>query len=177
MLNIIAGSLSVGVTPSTASYESIATVTVGSGGSSQIDFTSIPSTFTHLQIRCLWRTSSAAEIAVTYNATGSYYRHLLYGSGSGVAATSGATNVFGGYYEPTANVFGTSIIDVLDYTDTNKNKVTRVLYGFDANGSGYVGLNSGYSNITNAISSITLSPTAGTFSQYSHFALYGIKGS
>lgn len=159
------------------SYESIATYTVGSGGAAQIDFTSIPSTFTHLQIRYLWRSSNAAEMLVTYNSTGSYYRHVLYGSGSGVAATSGANNVFGGYCEPSANVFNASVMDILDYTNTNKNKVARVLWGFDANGSGFLGLNSGYSNVTNAISSITLSPSGGGgISQYSQFALYGIKG-
>jgi len=178
LLNIIAGTLSTGAPPvAPSSYESIATVTVGSGGTAQIDFTSIPSTYTHLQIRYLWRSSNAAEILVTYNGTGSYYRHLLYGSGGGVAAGSGATNVFGGYYEPTTNVFNASVMDILDYTNTNKNKVARVLWGFDANGSGYIGLNSGYSNVTNAISSITLSPSGGGgIGQYSHFALYGIKG-
>ena len=35
----------------TNSYESIATVTVGSGGSSSLTFSSIPATYTHLQIR------------------------------------------------------------------------------------------------------------------------------
>ena len=167
------------VTPTLAtSFESIATVTVGSGGAAQIDFTSIPSGFTHLQIRYMWRSSNAAEILVTYNGASSYYRHLLYGSGGGVAATGNSTNVFGGYYEPTANVFSVGVMDILDYKNTNKNKVARVLWGFDANGSGYLGLNSGYSNATNAITSITLSPSGGGgISQYSHFALYGIKES
>jgi hypothetical protein len=159
------------------SFESIATTTVGSGGTAQIDFTSIPSTFTHLQIRYMWRSSNPAEMLVTYNSTGSYHRHILYGSGGGVAATSGSTNVFGGYYEPATNVFNTTIMDILDYTNTNKNKVTRVLWGFDANGNGYLGFNGGFSNITNSITSITLSPSGGGgISEYSHFALYGIKG-
>ena len=37
------------------SYESIATVTVGSGGAANVEFTSIPGTYTHLQIRMLGR--------------------------------------------------------------------------------------------------------------------------
>ena len=39
------------------SYESIATVTVGSGGAASVEFTSIPSTYTHLQIRAIVRTN------------------------------------------------------------------------------------------------------------------------
>jgi hypothetical protein len=34
-------------------YESIATVTVGSGGAANVEFTSIPATYTHLQLRLL----------------------------------------------------------------------------------------------------------------------------
>ena len=37
---------------STNSFESIQTVTVGSGGQSSISFSSIPSTYKHLQLRC-----------------------------------------------------------------------------------------------------------------------------
>ena len=38
-------------TPVLNSYESIATVTVGAGGTSTITFSSIPTGYTHLQIR------------------------------------------------------------------------------------------------------------------------------
>ena len=159
------------------SYESIATISVGSGGTSQIDFTSIPQTYTHLQLRYLWRSANPSEMAVAFNSGGTYYRHLLYGSGGGSAATASNTNVFGGYYEPTTNVFNGTIIDILDYKNTNKTKVARVLWGHDANGSGWLGLNSGFWSSTNAITSITLTNSGGAnIGQYSHFALYGIKG-
>jgi hypothetical protein len=165
---------------STTSYESIATVTVGSGGQSSIDFTSIPGTYTHLQIRSLYRISSAAEIKVEINGvttTGSYWRHYLQGSGSGVGAAGNNNNSMAGYYETATNIFGTHIIDILDYKNTNKTKVVRTLWGFDANGSGYVGMTSGFDpSSTSAITSISLVPTGGNFTQYSSFALYGIKG-
>ena len=45
----------------TGSYESIATVTVGSGGSSYIEFTSIPGTYTHLQIRGILRNTGSSS--------------------------------------------------------------------------------------------------------------------
>jgi hypothetical protein len=46
MLNIVSGLFSEGAPPvSPTSYESIQTVTVGSGGAADITFTSIPSDF------------------------------------------------------------------------------------------------------------------------------------
>jgi hypothetical protein len=76
-----------------------------------------------------------------------------------------------------ANVFGVGITDVLDYTNTNKNKVLRNLGGVDNNGSGRVAMTSGMWLNTNAITSITLVPSVGTsFNEYSQFALYGIQG-
>ena len=44
-------------------YESIATVTVGAGGSSSVTFSSIPSTYTHLQIRFTAQCSNSATAA------------------------------------------------------------------------------------------------------------------
>jgi hypothetical protein len=46
ILGIIASSK---LTAAAGDFESIATVTVGSGGSAVISFTSIPSTYAHLQ--------------------------------------------------------------------------------------------------------------------------------
>ena len=69
------------------------------------------------------------------------------------------------------------IVDVLDYANTNKFKTIRNLEGFDVNGSGgLVALTSGLYRSTSAITSIKLTPNAGNYAQYSHFALYGIKG-
>jgi hypothetical protein len=76
-----------------------------------------------------------------------------------------------------ANVFGTFIIDILDYANTSKYKTQRGLGGADLNGSGYISFNSGNWRNTNAITSISLTPLYGSqFAQYSSFALYGIKG-
>jgi hypothetical protein len=73
--------------------------------------------------------------------------------------------------------FGGFIVDILDYTSTNKNKTIRCLCGFDANGSGNLGLVSGlWRNSGSAITSLELFPQSGVIAQYSSFALYGIKG-
>ena len=182
LLNTIFGSLSSGVTVSASSYESIATVTVGGGGAADVTFSSIAATYTHLQVRGIARsTSSECDVKVQLNGdTGSNYAyHRIYGTGSGTGAdgTGSATTMFYcGRINASTSVFGANIIDILDYTNTNKNTTLRAFMGFDSNGGGYVSLGSGLWVNTNAVTSIKLIPHAGNFAEYSQFALYGIKG-
>lgn len=169
------------------SYESIATQTVGSGGSTSITFSSIPSTYKHLQIRALIKTSNSGApyaFQIRYNGdTGSNYTyHRLFGGGGGAltsVATTGATQASLAYIPASGetNIFANCIADILDYTDTSKNKVHRALGGYDANGSGYGTFFSGVWLNTSAITSITvISESGSTMAQYSSIALYGIKG-
>ena len=66
------------------------------------------------------------------------------------------------------------IIDFLDYTDTNKNRVVRQITAGDRNGAGgEVNFASHLFVTTAAISAIKI---LATINQYSSFALYGIKG-
>jgi hypothetical protein len=169
----------------TASYDSIATVTVGAGGASSISFTSIPSTYTHLQIRCLSKDSrsfSNTAFSIQFNGdTGTNYNeHGLTGDGSSATAyaTANASNIGIGNSSggSNANIFGAQIVDILDYANTNKFKTVRTLGGHDQNGSGYLGLFSGAWRSTSAITSITIIPLVANVQQYSSFALYGIKG-
>jgi hypothetical protein len=171
---------------SPSSYESIATVTVGSGGASDVTFSSISSGYTHLQLRFLARntrsfTSDFYYIQFNGDTGNNYAAHILMSSGSSVstaayANTSVITNEQGIADTSTANCFSASVFDILDYKDTNKFKTTRWLQGWDANGSGYVTFSSGLWRNTNAITSIKLFPNVGSWVQYSQFALYGIKG-
>ena len=167
------------------SYESIATVTVGSGGSASISFTSIPSTYTHLQIRAIGRSSTGeANITIAYNSdTGANYAsHDLYGDGSSAAAAGGGSRTPSNtpiiavpISTDASNIFGVGVVDILDYASTSKYKTIRSLSGFDKNGAtGYILLRSQLWMNTNAISTITLS--LNNFVQYSQVALYGIKG-
>lgn len=181
----IGDSLLVGNTPfNPSSYESIATVTVGAGGASTISFSSIPSTYQHLQIRGISNSGDASYIAAQFNAdTGSNYsNHAIYGDDSGTLvaqATAPATNFFVSRSNYSAgNIFGTGICDILDYTNTNKYTTTRTLAGNDSNGTagGVVFVSSGSWRNTAAVTSILIYPTSGSFRQYSSFALYGIKG-
>ena len=159
-------------------YTSIATQTVGSGGASSVTFSSIPNTYTHLQIRAIAIVgSSAINPLLTFNGdSGSNYSwHQMYGSGSsaGASASASYTGIGGPYTGHTQ--FGPQVWDILDYTNTNKNKTVRVLGGSDENGSGYVGLNSGLWINTAAITSINISSVSLNFNQYTTFALYGVK--
>ena len=167
-------------------YVSISTATVTSGGTASITFSFIPSTYTHLQIRgILQTTATSGSTYMTFNSdSASNYRlHLLYGTGSAVSAyASGAAGTYiaindipGTSYS--SSIFGAFILDVLDYTSTNKNKTTRSLYGFDVNGSGgEVALGSGvWFGTPAAVNTITLTPSSGNFALYSQVSLYGVK--
>ena len=180
MLNNIAALLG-GAAAAATSYESIATVTVGAGGSSSISFSSIPSTYKHLQIRCMLLSSTAtANQAVQFNSdTGANYaRHAVYGNGSTVTAagTTGNTSIrVSTYTGASASYPSVMVIDILDYTNTNKYKTVRSLAGTDQNGAGEATFLSGLWLNTNAVTDITITG-GGTLTQYSSFALYGVKG-
>jgi hypothetical protein len=158
---------------------------VGAGGAASISFASIPSTFKHLQIRGIGRTAQSANYTFTYlqlnSDTGANYSaHELYGNGSsaGAAAASSTTWGWAGYSgaQSNTNNFGAFVIDILDYANTNKYKTVRSLSGYDANGNGAIGLESASWRSTSAVSTVTLLTNGHNFSQYSQFALYGIKG-
>lgn len=163
-------------------FESIATVVVGSAGSSSIDFTNIPNTYSHLQVRFVTRFGSVAVFKIQMNAdtNSNYSWHEIQGNGSSVTANAGSSSTFmyaaySNGFSATADAFGAGVIDILDYANSNKYKTLRMLSGYDANGSGGLQLNSGLWQSTSAITSIKIFPNTSTFQQYSHFALYGIR--
>lgn len=166
----------------------IATTGTLTGATTGIAFTSIPSGFTHLQIRAFTRATNASVangFIIRFNSDSSnlYASHVL--KSNGTTATSGSDlsipwNSMGWSMAPgnsaTSGVFGTAVIDVLDYSNTNKNKTVRVIAGFDNNGSGQVGNGSGLYVSTSAINHIAMYPlTSNDFAQYSRFDLYGIS--
>ena len=175
------------VTPAAAgAYESIATVSLSSGNSSSINFSSIPQTYTHLQIRGIARATEGAPDSVGYMRFNSdtntlYDNAQLNGTGAAVTAGSSVNDnrlapvrISGGL--SSSNIFGVFIIDIFDYKDTTKYKTTRTISGHHENNSNsYMWLESGLWRSTSAINSITLT-TDPTYAIYSEFSLYGIKG-
>ena len=128
--------------------------------------------------------STAAQHYVRMNgisSTGNYNYHRITGDGASVSSMG---TTFPTYpYIPLndvvantggANMFYNGVIDILDYKDTNKLKIIRSLEGGDYNGSGSIWFVSGTFNSTSAISSIEF--LCYNQAQYSHYALYGIKG-
>ena len=188
MAGIALGLIGSFPTPVTSSFESIATAT-GTGSNFSVEFTSIPSTYSHLQIRIVANgsyTSSSltGSIAVTFNSdTGANYSyHRLSADGATVAAagTTDSTSMifntvpFGSTY---ANIYGAAIVDIADYASTTKNKTMRVFCGADANGAGNIRLTSGLWMSTSAVTSVKLTASSAiTLNTPTTFALYGIKG-
>jgi hypothetical protein len=182
ILGIYASQISGHLFGPTGAYDSIASTTLGSNSSS-VTLSSIPSTYTHLQLRIFTgSTSVPSTIRMQFNSdtAANYSSHYLIGNGS-VAESASQTSASwilaqdytGGGLTTSPGVL---VIDILDYANTNKNKTTRQLVGYDANGSGIVGLGSGNWRSTSAITSITLSQASASLLSGSIFALYGIKG-
>lgn len=197
IIGTIASSIRTGAV---ASYESIQTVPVTTNGTTVVTFSNIPSTFQHLQIRGIGRSSfnySPYDIdncLIKFNGDGvsvgtNYGYHFLGGSGTNPLATGGAynnsNNHFGvmSFSNAQANSFGALILDIYDYANTNKAKTYMTMSGVDFNGNqsgqnqrGAILYYSGLWNNTNAISSISLFlGTSQTWAANSHFALYGIR--
>jgi hypothetical protein len=186
LLNQIAAIHGTGVAASTNSYESIASYN-GTGSSGVITFSSIPSTYKHLQIRAILRGSSAHTANGTnmnYNSdTGANYTlHRLIGDGASASA-DGYTARSGAWFglevdaNASANIYGAAVVDILDYTNTNKYKTSRSMGAYDLNGSGQINYASALWLNTAAITSITITAAfGGNWTTGSSFALYGIKG-
>ena len=157
-------------------------ITVGAAGASSVTFTNIPTTgYAHLQIRGIAKFSGGDGLGVRVGNgsidTGSNYAvHVLQGDGSSAsagAASSQSRMVLGYDFQE----YGPFILDILDYANTNKYKTFRALSGDDRNGSGNINLRSGLWQSTSAINQIRLygALSSVSFSQYSQFALYGVK--
>jgi hypothetical protein len=185
-----ASAASNSVTPVAAtSYESIATLN-GTGSSATISFTSIPSTYKHLQIRMIHKGSTTGG-GDTYcwirlnNSATNYSAHNISGDGATVSQdsynlatemeqvirtiNSGSTQT---------SVFSVGIIDIQDYSSTTRNKTLRAFSGYDNNGAGTARLGSGTFYNTTAVSSVQIIYQGGSnaWTTGSQFALYGIKG-
>lgn len=170
-----------------ASYDSIATITLSSPAST-ITFSSIPQGYSHLQLRGIARTTypgtgGGIDYFMNFNGdtnTANYRMHYLWTNGSSSYAGSfGNSNGFfvgyGSQASATAQA-GIVVLDILDYSNTNKNKTARGLYGNQFMSSGDAASSSGAWFSTAAITSLTLDAySTSDFNNFTSFALYGIK--
>ena len=170
-------------------YTLISSSTVGAGGASSIDFTSIPSTYTDLLVKVSPRTDRTAfatdYLKITFNgSTTGYSGRQLAGTGtsasSGTFSGIGADQYAGEINAPTStsSTFSNVEIYIPNYAGST-NKSYSVDSAMENNAtSGYLTLDAGLWSNTSAITSIKLQPGVGTnFVQYSTAYLYGIKNS
>jgi hypothetical protein len=165
-----------------SSYESIATSTPS--GVSTITFSSIPATYSSLQIRAIAKRDTAGASGSTNlrfngDTAANYVRHYLRGDGATVSIGNSLSQTSIECFEHTGNsgvtnMMGVLILDIQDYASTTKYKVIRSASGNDQNGAGNIYLTSGLWLSTSAVTSITLFSSANYLQ--TTFALYGIKG-
>lgn len=172
--------------------ELIATSTVGSGGASSIDFTSIPQTYTDLLLVFSGRhaTTGTDSIIAQLNGTTSGYTFIYLGStGSSVQNYTQSSlgfsngmpfgNIGGTNY--TANTFSSCQLYLPNYTAGSTAKVGSGEGGWENNDSSaaYFSFLAPKSTVTAAVTSISIKCSFyPTLVQYSSASLYGIlKGS
>ena len=172
-------------------YELIATTILGTAQASVVfTVSSFASTYKHLQIRYASRGTTAANLVSNRmhmnnigGASGTSY--ALHGLG-------GSTNVFSYGFanersllcglsagaNQATNVFGSGVVDILDYSSSTKNTTVRALSGVSSgvNTSSEVAINGGLFNNTAAVTEITITPDSGNLVAGSRFSLYGIRG-
>ncbi len=175
-------------------FEPIATLS-GDGSSASLIFNSIPSTYTHLQIRGTGSANYGTQndygnMGLRFNGdTGNNYTyHIMrgfhdgttaYSQSGGTAAgslnygLSGINHLYSGQNNLTAGI----LFEIFDYTNTNKYKTMKCISGVDGlrNTSAALQLGSSLWLNTAAINSITVYQSNGPWNANTKFSLYGIK--
>lgn len=168
--------------------EPIASTLVGSGGVNTVIFNDIPQNYKHLQIRFLtkssYTTGTSDSLYGYFNQDSgtTYSYHFLRGNGAAASASGDVSTSFmwlgnqANSGTGTTNTFGVGVCDILDYSNTSKNKTIRSLQGYDTNGDGFVVLSSSCWRSVDSVTSLKFIFGNGNIAQYSRFSLYGIKG-
>ena len=161
----------------------IASVTVGSGGASSIDFTSIPSTYTDLCVKLSGRTNAASTV-VDYieirpnGATTSITSRRIQGNGSAASSSN-----YAAMYLPvagstaTSNTFGNAEIYIPNYAGSNFKSFSYDAVQETNATAAYAELWAGLWSSASAITSLIIGNSGANFVQYSTATLYGIKNS
>ena len=172
--------------PVTGSYEFIATVGPGNNTSTSLTFGSIPSTYTHLQIRGNAQgqyggsTYGAVGLRVNGDTANNYDRRAFAANTPPSSFTIqpngwaqvGVSQLIGGAED---NV-SISVIDVFNYQSTTFKKVFKGLGGIATPSGTEVSMGSGFWSGSTAITSITMFQPNGNWEADALFSLYGIKG-
>lgn len=157
---------------------------VATGFQSNITFSSIPQDYKHLEIRFVSRSTQATtnagiDIRLNNDSGSNYWNHLLEGTGTSVVSENYGPSVSA--FAQTAgtsiaNAWPASVLQILDYTSTGKNKTLRNLNGWSSVEIPRIRLLSALWNNTSAVTTVSVSLGSGNFVAGSRFSLYGIKG-
>lgn len=148
----------------------------GTGSANTITFSSIPSSFRHLQIR--WSAIAVSgSLFCSFNGDTSSIKpyHNLVGTGSSVSSQGFTNQVelpLQAINNTTTSWINTGVMDLIDYANTSKNKTIRWFRG-DTNA--HVGFDAGLWISTSAITSITFRSSGGNFTTATRFSLYGLS--
>ena len=163
----------------------INSVTVGAGGTTSVNFTSIPADYTDLVILISARSGSAGDILwMRFNSDASTICTILWLNGDGSTPTSGtlAGNAFlrlGTITSgDTANTFTNFRVDIPNYAGSAQKTMNSETVNENNGTTAHQRITAGIWPVTTAISSITISNNGSSISQHTTAYLYGItKGS
>ena len=167
-------------------YKKIASVTVGSGGAAEMNFTSIPGTYTDLVLKVSARDddntpSSFDFVRIQFNgSTSSLSCRFLRGNGTNAASGSSASVINAGISNnstQTASTFSNFEVYIPNYAGSNNKSVSSDSVAENNATDNYMHINAGLWSDTSAITSIKLVSQAGSFVQHSTATLYGISKS
>jgi len=167
-------------------YTAIATVTVGSGGAATMAFSSIPATYTDLLIMLSLRAENSgssgydfyADMAFNGSTSTASFRRL-----AGYITTVNSDNAARLYAASflgstgTANTYGNAQVYIPNYAGSNNKSYSSESAAETNSTNNYLDITAGLWSNAAAITSITFTPSAGDFEQYSSATLYGIKNS
>lgn len=169
-----------------STYIPIQTVTVGSGGSAFMSFTSIPATYKHLMVKASVRGTSADfadQVRMKINGVSatdaSFTQRVLRNNQGTVDTYSQTCNQIG--YAPaataTASTFGSIDVYIYDYASSNYKSMLCESVMENNSTSVYNTLLANLWSSTSTVTSLDLFCLQGNCVQYSTATLYGIKNS
>ena len=183
------GLLGASIGGAAGSYDLLESTVLTSSASS-VEFTGLDSytDYKHLQLRAVERFDGAfittsTELTFNGDTSSSYSSHKLEGDGGSVSSDN-KTNQDNIDLEatPRANadsgIFSSRVIDILDFSSTNKNTTVRCLTGLVAPNISRtrIFLISGAYYSTDAVTSLTFQPAlSANYVTGTRFLLYGVK--
>ena len=170
-----------------ATFTKIATVTVGSGGASSIDFSSIPATYTDICLKVSARSTATGNavgryISLSINGvtTNRNFRRVGTANGSTVYSDN-STSVYPISDMPgttsTATTFTNTEVYFPNYAGSNNKSFSSDFVSEDNATTAGLGLMALLWSSTSAINQLTLTSDSGNFAQYTTATLYGISNS